>query len=108
MERLLAMWKATAHILLDVRPDVEHDGEPYIRMIEGAQAIKSGETCVIIAPFEPILLYDILQARGFLYEAQQVAHDEWVVCLSPVTHQLTTLFTKKAKKRYAFITPGKY
>lgn len=82
MERLLAIWKATAHVLLDVRPDVDHDGEPYIRMMEVAQAIKPGEIFVIIAPFEPIPLYDVLRAQGFLYETQQVAHNEWVVCFS--------------------------
>src|SRR5450631_1925914 len=87
MERLLAIWKATANVLLDVRPDVEHDGEPhdgepYVRMMEAAQAIKPGETFVIIAPFEPIPLYNVLRAQGFLYETQQVAHNEWVVCFS--------------------------
>ena len=82
MERLLAIWKATTNVLLDVRPDVEHDGEPYIRMMEVAQAIKPGETFVIIAPFEPIPLYDVLRAQCFLYETQQVAHNEWVICLS--------------------------
>ena len=82
MERLLAIWKATANVLLDVRSDVEHDGEPYIRMMEVAQAIRPGETFVIIAPFEPIPLYDVLRAQGFLYETQQVAHNEWVVCFS--------------------------
>jgi uncharacterized protein (DUF2249 family) len=82
MERLLAIWKAAANVLLDVRPDVDHDGEPYIRMMEVAQAIKPGEIFVIIAPFEPIPLYDVLRAQGFLYETQQVAHNEWVVCFS--------------------------
>ncbi len=82
MERLLVMWKATANVLLDVRPDVEHDGEPYVRMMDVAQAIKPGETCVIIAPFEPIPLCNVLRVRGFLYETQQVAHNEWMVRLS--------------------------
>ncbi len=82
MEQLLAIWKATATILLDVRPDVEHDGEPYVRMMEAAQTIKPGEAFVVIAPFEPIPLYDVLRAQGFLYETQQVARDEWMVCLS--------------------------
>ena len=48
-------------------------------MMERAQAIKPGETCVIIAPFEPIPLYDVLRAQGFPYETQQVVHNEWVI-----------------------------
>ena len=82
MKKMLAVWKATADVLLDVRPDVEHAGEPYVRMMEAAQSIKPGGTFVIIAPFEPIPLYDALRVQGFLYETQKVAHDEWIVRLS--------------------------
>ena len=66
-------------------------------MMERAQAIKPGETCVIIAPFEPIPLYDVLRAQGFPYETQQVVHNEWVI-RRPCSQ-------RRQRKRYAFITP---
>jgi uncharacterized protein DUF2249 len=37
---------------------------------------------VILAPFEPIPLYDVLGARGFSHETAMVADDEWVVRFS--------------------------
>jgi hypothetical protein len=76
------IWKAKAETILDVRPDLEKGGEPFVRIMEEATAIKPGGTLVIIAPFEPIPLYDVLGARGFSHETAMVAGDEWVVRFS--------------------------
>ena len=75
-------WKAVANTVLDVRPDLESGGEPFVRIMEAAAAIKSGGTLVIIAPFEPVPLYAVLEAQGFAHETEKVAADEWVVCFS--------------------------
>lgn len=72
-------WKADARIVLDVRPDLANGGEPFVRIMEAASTIQSGETLVIIAPFEPVPLYDVLAARGFTHETVKIAPDEWVV-----------------------------
>lgn len=70
-------WKAET--ILDVRPELESGGEPFVRIMEAAASIKPGGTLVIIAPFEPVPLYDILGARGFSHNITRVANDEWVV-----------------------------
>ncbi len=75
-------WKAHAHTVLDVRPELEQGGEPFVRIMEAAARITPGETLVIVAPFEPVPLYAVLEARGFAHEMEQVAADEWVVCFS--------------------------
>lgn len=72
-------WKAQANALLDVRPELEQGGEPFVLIMEAAVAIKSGETLVIIAPFEPAPLYEVLEARGFAHATEHVAAGEWVV-----------------------------
>jgi uncharacterized protein (DUF2249 family) len=72
-------WKAQANTVLDVRPELEQGGEPFVRIMEAAYAIKPGGTLVIIAPFEPVPLYDVLEARGFSHETEKVAVDEWMV-----------------------------
>ena len=71
--------KAQAHTVLDVRPELEQGGEPFVSIIEAASAIMPGGTLVIIAPFEPVPLYDVLGARGFSHETEKVAADEWIV-----------------------------
>lgn len=72
-------WKAQANMLLDVRPELEQGGEPFVRIMEAAAGIEPGGTLVIIAPFEPVPLYEVLGARGFSHETERVAVDEWVV-----------------------------
>lgn len=50
--------------------------------MEAAASIKPGETLVIIAPFEPVPLYDVLGVRGYLHDTASIAVDEWVVRFS--------------------------
>ena len=72
-------WKAEADTILDVRPDLESGGEPFVRIMEAAAAIQPGKILVIIAPFEPVPLYDVPAARGFSHKTAMIAADEWVV-----------------------------
>ena len=79
MAEQAASVKAQAHTVLDVRPELEQGGEPFVSIMEAASAIKPGGTLVIIAPFEPVPLYDVLGAHGFSHETEKVAADEWIV-----------------------------
>jgi uncharacterized protein (DUF2249 family) len=76
--------KAEAETVLDVRPELESGGEPFVRIMEAVASIKPGGTLVIIAPFEPIPLYDVLGERGFSHETARVADDKWVVRFAPI------------------------
>ncbi len=80
MNTQTTLWKKQAQTTLDVRPVLEQGGEPFVPIMEAAEAIQSGNSLVLIAPFEPVPLYEVLQARGFLHETEQVAPNEWVVC----------------------------
>ena len=75
-------WKAEADTVLDVRPDLESGGEPFVRIMEAVSTIQPGGTLVIIAPFELVPLYDVLGARGYSHETAMIAADEWVVRFS--------------------------
>jgi uncharacterized protein (DUF2249 family) len=79
MAEQAASMKAQAHTVLDVRPELEQGGEPFVSIMEAASTITPGGTLVIIAPFEPVPLYDVLGARGFSHETEKVAADEWIV-----------------------------
>lgn len=82
MTQQAATWKANADTILDVRPELEQGGEPFVRIMEEAAALQPGGTLVIVAPFEPIPLYDVLAERAFTHETEKVADDEWVVRFS--------------------------
>lgn len=71
--------KAEAATVLDVRPELASGGEPFVRVIETAGTIQPGGMLVIIAPFEPVPLYDVLGALGFTHQTATFAPDTWVV-----------------------------
>jgi len=73
------IWKAEADTILNMRSDLESGGEPFVHIMKAAAAIKPGGTLVIIAPFEPIPLYDVLGEHGFSHDTARTAADEWVV-----------------------------
>lgn len=75
----VAEWHATAAAILDVRPDLERGDEPFVRIMEAAAAIQPSESLVIVAPFEPAPLYDVLGARGFTHATERVSAEEWIV-----------------------------
>lgn len=65
--------------ILDVRDELGAGGEPFDRIMETASAIKPGESFTLIAPFEPVPLYSVLEARGFSHVTEQEQPDKWVV-----------------------------
>ncbi len=75
----LDTWKAQATKIVDVRPDLERGDEPFVRIMEAAEATHAGEILAIIAPFEPVPLYGVLGERGFSHETRQVNAGEWIV-----------------------------
>lgn len=79
MSQSATAWRQSATTLLDVRPELEQGGEPFVRIMEAALALQSEQTLVLIAPFEPAPLYGALGARGFTHETECIAADEWVV-----------------------------
>lgn len=75
----VSAWKAEAATVLDVRPELEAGGEPFVRIMEAAATVAPGASLVLVAPFEPVPLYGALGGRGFSHATQRVSADEWVV-----------------------------
>jgi uncharacterized protein (DUF2249 family) len=79
MNEQVTLWREQAQDILDVRPVLEQGDEPFVQIMEAAETIKPGNTLLLIAPFEPVPLYEVLQARGFLHETEEVSPNEWVI-----------------------------
>lgn len=61
---------------LDVR---DIDGEPFSDIVSALDALEPEETLRLVSDFEPVPLYDVLEAKGFTHETRQVATDKWHV-----------------------------
>jgi len=69
--------KADAHeATLDAR---EIDGEPFEAIMDGLATLSEDGSFLLINSFEPEPLYDVLQARGFTHETEQVGPQEYHV-----------------------------
>lgn len=77
-------WQAQATKILDVRPVLAEGGEPFVMIMETAEQLKKGETLLLLAPFEPVPLYQALGERGFTHETYMVSVGEWWVLFTRV------------------------
>ncbi|WP_257300816.1 DUF2249 domain-containing protein [Haloarchaeobius sp. FL176] len=67
--------------VLDVR---DADGKPFDHIDDALDALSASERLLLVNAFEPVPLYDVLERRGFEYETEQVAADEWHVAIESV------------------------
>lgn len=79
MSERTATWQEQATKILDVRPILADGGEPFVLIMETATPLRSGETLLLIAPFEPVPLYQAMGERGFTHETHSVNAGEWWV-----------------------------
>lgn len=61
---------------LDVR---DGDEPPFDRILAALADLDDDESLLLVNGFEPVPLYDVLEARGFAHETENVAEDEWHV-----------------------------
>ena len=77
MNTTIVSWQAKATRSLDVRPILAEGGEPFALIMETAAPLKTGESLLLTAPFEPVPLYTAFAERGFTHETQMVSVGEW-------------------------------
>lgn len=70
--------------LLDVRPDLEQGRERFSRSMDAVSRLLSGESLELVAPFEPIPLYRVMEVKGFEYETTHARDGSWHVLFRPM------------------------
>ncbi|MDS0222127.1 DUF2249 domain-containing protein [Haloarcula sp. S1AR25-5A] len=65
---------------LDVR---EVEGEPFGHIMDALDAVGEDEALRLVNSFEPVPLYEVLSKKGYQYETEQVADEEWHVTIRP-------------------------
>jgi uncharacterized protein (DUF2249 family) len=66
--------------MLDVRDDLRDGREPFSRIMAlAAQLHRRGEKFLLIAPFEPAPLFQVLAGQGFAHSARQTPDGSWEV-----------------------------
>lgn len=64
---------------LDVRPILAAGGEPFEEIMETVASLTDSEGLELIAPLEPVPLYQVLGAMGFAHETRSLGGGEYEV-----------------------------
>jgi uncharacterized protein (DUF2249 family) len=66
-------------ITLDVREDLLQGRTPCDRIFAQADALGTGESFRLVAPFEPVPLFSVLGRKGFSHLSQRAADGAWEI-----------------------------
>lgn len=64
---------------LDVRPMMAEGKEPFQAIMATVAGLEDGEDLVLLAPLDPIPLYQVLGARGFAHETEPLGEGDYRV-----------------------------
>lgn len=63
----------------DVRPLLKRGGEPLPEILKRVQALQADEGLIIIAPFLPSPLIELLHSQGFASKVERGTAGSWIV-----------------------------
>ena len=64
----------------DVRPLLQRGEEPLTEILKRVQALAAGEGLIIVAPFLPSPLIELLGSQGFQSKVERGETGSWIVC----------------------------
>lgn len=66
-------------MVIDVREDLRSGREPFVRIMFALSKLAADEDLLLVAPFEPLPLYTVLERQGFGHAARMIGPDHWEV-----------------------------
>ena len=66
-------------IQLDVRDDLKKGLEPFSKIMGATAKLQPGQNLLLLAPFEPKPLFDVLAKHGFSHSERQMEGGDWEV-----------------------------
>lgn len=69
----------TRTVTLDVREDIRSGREPFAAIMNAIARLRPDQQLLLVAPFEPVPLFDVLAKQGFAHEARQTDSGDWEV-----------------------------
>lgn len=68
---------------LDVRTILEAGGEPFGEIMKATAALEDGQGLRLLATFNPVPLYSIMEGKGYSHQERQIEGGDWEVILMP-------------------------
>ena len=64
-------------VSIDVRDDIRNGREPFSKIMNAAATLQTDEQLLVIAPFEPVPLFRVLEKQGSSHTCRQAAAGDW-------------------------------
>lgn len=68
---------------LDVRPILKAGGEPFAEIMKATAALEDGQGLRLLATFNPVPLYAIMEGKGYSHQERQIEGGDWEIILMP-------------------------
>src|SRR4051812_14814352 len=66
-------------VTVDVREDLRSGREPFSKILNAVVALHADEQLLLIAPFEPVPLFRVMEKQGFAHRGQATAAGDWEI-----------------------------
>ena len=66
-------------VTVDVREDIREGREPFSKIMKAAATLGPDEQLLLIAPFEPVPLFHVMEKQGFACTPHAVPSGDWEV-----------------------------
>ncbi len=66
-------------VKLDVREDIRNGREPFGKIMQAVASLGEGDDLLLVAPFEPAPLFNVLAAQGFRHESTPLESGDYEV-----------------------------
>jgi uncharacterized protein (DUF2249 family) len=64
---------------LDVREEIRKGCEPFSKIMSAVAPLEAGDQLLLIAPFEPLPLFEVLKKQGFRHTKRPTDSGDWEV-----------------------------
>lgn len=83
-------------VTLDVRKELAQGREPFGRIMSVVGQLGNEQSLKLIAPFQPVPLFHILEAQGFSHQARETSSGDWEVLFSRTRETKLTSASSRA------------
>lgn len=70
-------------VTVDVRQTIQSGQDPFSLIMRAVSQLSERDSLLLLAPFEPEPLYEVMALRGFDYTATPRANGDWEILFSP-------------------------
>lgn len=93
-------------VTLDVRKEIAQGREPFARIMTAVGTLSDGQSLMLIAPFQPVPLFQVLAAQGFSHQSRETTSGDWEVLFSRTRETKLTSASSRACSQSPNLSPA--